>query len=106
MAKRMIQVIRSWNSAPEIGMVVVSRESLASPVPIAKIEAELSVQCFGAVPPAADLCVKAQDQRVPALLLQPESVFGQNIISMANRMFPAHAATPVSHGNPSSIRRI
>jgi len=92
LAGRLIAEIRSWNSAPEVGIVLVNLAALSITVPIPKIEADLGAQVLGAIPPAPDLCVYGQQQHTPAVLLEPEGPLAGSLSELSSRAFPTGSA--------------
>ena len=85
--KQILRTIEMWNAVPQfIGSVIVNRASLATPIPIPDIEAQLGIPTLGVIPPAADLCVAAQRAGVPLVAFDPQSLMAQSLIALAGRL--------------------
>jgi septum formation inhibitor-activating ATPase MinD len=83
----MLRTIEMWNAVPQfIGSVIVNRSSLATPIPIPDIEAQLGIPTLGVIPPAAELCVASQKARVPLVAFDPQSLMAQSLITLAGRL--------------------
>lgn len=97
-ARLVLQVIQSWEAAPQIGAVVVNRTSLGSSAPMSEIEAQLGVPVFGTIPPAADLCLAAQKANAPLVLFDAESLAASCLQRLAERLqiaIPYHRLKPL-----------
>jgi pilus assembly protein CpaE len=74
-AKLILHSVDSWNTARiAVGVVLVNRAALVSPIPISEIAAELSAPILAVIPPAADLCAAAQQAYVPVLVLDADGL--------------------------------
>jgi pilus assembly protein CpaE len=74
-AKLILSHVDSWKSVRlTIGVVIVNRAALASPMPFAEIDAELHIATLGVIPPAPDLCAAAQHAHTPMVTLDAESL--------------------------------
>ena len=83
-ARWMARAIESWNIAPQrIGAVIVNRASVTSPMPLPEINTLLGCQVLGVIPPAADLCLSAQNACAPLVALQPESLVAGGLNALA-----------------------
>ncbi|MCJ7511968.1 MAG: response regulator [Anaerolineales bacterium] len=67
-----------------LGLVVVNRAPIASPMAPAEIEERIGWEIRGQVPPAADQCALAQQRGIPIVQLQPEAVISQAIKRLAD----------------------
>jgi pilus assembly protein CpaE len=85
--KQVLRTIELWNAVPQfIGSVIVNRASLATPMPIPDIEAQLGIPTLAVIPPAPDLCVAAQKAGVPLVSFDPQSLMAQSLITLAGRL--------------------
>lgn len=67
-----------------LGVVVVNRAPIASPVTPAEIEERVGWEILGQIPPAADQCALAAGRGIPLVQLQPEAVVTQAIQRLAD----------------------
>ncbi len=95
-AKEMLQSMRSWGTLPQMGTVVVNPVALASPMALSEIQSTLSAPLFGVIPPEPDLCVQAQRQHLPLVLIQPESLIAESFSAVAQRLLSPLALSPIS----------
>ena len=68
----------------ELGVVVINRAPIASPITTSEIEDRIGWEIRGQLPPAADQCALALQRGVPIVQLQPESVISQAIQRLAS----------------------
>jgi pilus assembly protein CpaE len=88
-ARRMLQAISSWESAPQsIGAVILNRASLVAPVPIAEFEAGLGIPIFAVIPPAPDDCIAARRANRPLVAFDSESLVANSLIALAKLLRP------------------
>lgn len=73
-AKMILETIKLWNDAPEIGAIIVNRTPLPSSASIAEIEMQLRIPIFGVIPSAPDVCSAAQNARTPLVAFDSESL--------------------------------
>ena len=57
-----------------MGVALVNRSALVSPMPIAEIESQLSIPILAVIPPAADLCASVQSLHVPLVSLDADTL--------------------------------
>ncbi len=67
-----------------LGVVVVNRAPIASPVTPAEIEERIGLEIQGQIPPAADQCALAAARGIPLVQLQPEAVVTHAIQRLAD----------------------
>jgi CheY-like chemotaxis protein len=73
-AGTMLRAIESWNATPyPVGAVIVSRASVSCPMPLPEIDSLLVCEVLRVVPPAADMCLRAQNAGVPLVAVDSES---------------------------------
>jgi Flp pilus assembly CpaE family ATPase len=90
LAGKMARTIESWNATSfPVGAVIVNRASVACPVPLLEIETLLNCRVLGVVPPAPDLCLRAQNAGVPVAVLDPESLISGSLNDLAEILAPA-----------------
>jgi DNA-binding response OmpR family regulator len=66
-----------------LGVVVVNRAPIASPITPAEIEDRIGWEIRGQIPPAADQCALALQRGIPIVQLQPEAIITQAILRLA-----------------------
>lgn len=94
-ARWMARAIESWNIAPQrIGAIIVNRASVSSPMPLPEINTLLGCQVLGVIPPAADLCLSAQNASAPLVALQPESLVAGSLNTLAEILAPSRCELP------------
>jgi Flp pilus assembly CpaE family ATPase len=86
-AKVFLEVLHSWGISQQItGAIVVNRSLTYTPMPINDIASQLGCQIVGVVPPAVELCAKANQAGSPIVFLDPESTFSTTLDEMAQRL--------------------
>jgi MinD-like ATPase involved in chromosome partitioning or flagellar assembly/ActR/RegA family two-component response regulator len=94
--KVMVALLRSWMGRnPGLGAVVVTRNSLSSPLKLPDIQVQLGCPIVGVIPPAAELCANSYQSGVPLALDEPDSIAAANLTDLANRLAEP-ALVPVS----------
>ena len=94
----MARTIETWNAASlPLGAVIVSRASVACPAPLPEIESLLDCRVLGVVPPAPDLCLRAQNMGAPVAVLDPESLLSDSLKNLSEILAPAQLRL---HGRP------
>lgn len=93
LAKLMARAVESWNSAPQIGSVIVNRVAVSTPMPLTEIDAQLGCPTLGVIPPDPDLCRSAQNARTPLVSFDPESLMGEALATLAERLVAAPQAS-------------
>ena len=74
-AKLILHGVDSWNAARiSMGVALVNRSALVSPMPIAEFESQLSIPILAVIPPSADVCGSAQNAHVPLVTLDADSL--------------------------------
>ncbi|MDP9115003.1 MAG: AAA family ATPase [Acidobacteriota bacterium] len=72
-ARFLLRAVDAWKAGRvSLGMILVNRAALVSPLPLAEIEAQLALPLLGVIPPAADLCGAAQNAHSPLLTFEPD----------------------------------
>ena len=89
-AKMILETIKLWNDAPEIGAIIVNRTPVPSSASIAEIEMQLGIPIFGVIPPAPDVCSAAQNARTPLVAFDSESLVAGSIAAVADRLANPH----------------
>jgi Flp pilus assembly CpaE family ATPase len=93
--KVLLEVLHSWGISQQItGAIVVNRTMTYAPMPINDISSQLGCPIFGVVPPALELCAKANQAGSPVVFLDPESTFSTTLAEMAKR-FSAETVRPM-----------
>jgi Flp pilus assembly CpaE family ATPase len=86
----MARTIEAWNATSlPLGTVIVSRASVGFPAPLPEIESLLNCRVLGVVPPAPDLCSRAQNMGVPVAVLDPESLISGSLNELSEILAPA-----------------
>jgi Flp pilus assembly CpaE family ATPase len=85
-AKMILETIKLWNDAPEIGAIIVNRTPVPSSASVAEIEMQLGIPIFGVIPPAPDVCSAAQNARTPLVAFDSESLVAGSIAAVADRL--------------------
>jgi Flp pilus assembly CpaE family ATPase len=92
-ARWMARAIESWNAAPQpIGAVIVNRAAVGSPMPLPEINTLLGCQVLGVIPPAADLCLSAQNACAPLVAFHRESLMAGSLNALSEILAPARLA--------------
>jgi hypothetical protein len=87
--------IESWNATQHpVGAVIVNRASVGCPMPLAEIESLFQGHLRGVIPPAADLCLRAQTTGAPLVALHPESLIAASLNDLSEVLAPARRAVP------------
>jgi len=90
LAGKMARTIESWNAASlPLGAVLVSRAPVGCPAPLPEIESLLKCRVLGVVPPAPDLCLRAQNAGMPVAVLNPESQMSGSLDDLSETLAPA-----------------
>ena len=83
-AKLTVRKIESLHPSPRlVGTVVVNRTPLSLPIELAAIESQLGIPLLGAVAPAPDLFLAAQNARLPVVRFEPGSVAAGTLAAVA-----------------------
>jgi pilus assembly protein CpaE len=82
-AKRILRAMDGIASTVAMGVVVVNRAGLVSPIPATYIESELPAPIFGVIPPAPDLCAAAQKARTPLVKFDVDSLAASSLRDLA-----------------------
>lgn len=86
-AKRMARAMESWRVATKpSGTVVVNRTSLTFPMSLPEIDAQLGCLALGVIPPEPDLCLCAQNARMPLVTFLPDSPLAGSLTALAERL--------------------
>jgi Flp pilus assembly CpaE family ATPase len=95
LAAKMARTTESWNAASlPLGAVIVSRASVGCPPPLSEIEDLLDCRVLGVVPPAPDLCLRAQNAGLPVAVLDPESLMSGSLNELSEKLAPARLGVP------------
>jgi DNA-binding response OmpR family regulator len=93
-----LQALHSWGITQLVtGAILVNRVMSYTPMPLADIAAQLRCGVLGVVPPAIDLCARANQAGSPVVLLEPESTFSSLLTELTTRYLDqpsARAARP------------
>ena len=79
--------MESWSgeSKPN-GTVVMNRASLAFPMSLPEIDAQIGHLALGEIPPEPNLCLCAQNARMPLVTFLPESPVAGSLAALAERL--------------------
>jgi pilus assembly protein CpaE len=92
------RAIESWSATQNpVGAVIVNRASVGCAMPLSEIGNLLQRHVQGVIPPAADLCLRAQTTGVPLVALHPESLIAASLSDLSEVLAPARRAVPF-HG--------
>jgi len=81
-----LQVLHSWGiSQLVVGAIIVNRVMALTPLPISDITSQLGCTIFGVIPPAIELCVRANQAGSPVVFLEPESTLAGVMIGLVQR---------------------
>jgi Flp pilus assembly CpaE family ATPase len=85
--KLTLELLGSWGvSGGLVGAVVVNRTILAGAMKSPEIRSRLGCEIVGVVPPAAEVCMAAQERGVPLVLYKPDNTAAVNLTEIANRL--------------------
>jgi len=91
-AGKMLRAIESWNATPyPVGAVIVSRASVSCPMPLPEIDSLLNCEVLKVVPPAADMCLRAQNTGVPVVAVDPESPISGSLKDLSEMLAGARS---------------
>jgi Flp pilus assembly CpaE family ATPase len=86
-ARLFLEALHSWGISQQItGAIVVNRTMTYTPMPIGDIGSRLGCPIIGVVPPAIELCAKANQAGSPIVFLEPESTFSTTVAEIALRL--------------------
>jgi Flp pilus assembly CpaE family ATPase len=89
----MAQAIESWKAAPRpVGAVIVNRAPFSCPMPLTEILPSFGCQVLRGIPPAAELCLSAQNARLPLVALHPESLVAASLNDLTKILAPLRTA--------------
>ncbi|MGA2435550.1 MAG: response regulator [Bryobacteraceae bacterium] len=98
-AGRVLQeTLQAWDIRNDArGAIIVSKNPTgnANESTPSDIGAEIECPIVGVIPPAAELCARANHAGVPILVLEPESMYSTTILDMARRL-TAETVVPVA----------
>ncbi len=84
LGKLTLEGIQNWDRTPaSIGAVVVKRTVEGVPIPLPEIESELGVSILKVIPPAPELCVQSERERVPMVQCESDNLAADNLIALA-----------------------
>jgi len=87
-AKMFLQLLHSWGISQSItGAVVVNRVMGLTPMVSSEITAQLSCGILGLIPPAIELCARANQAGSPVVFLEPESTLANVLTELTNTLF-------------------
>jgi Flp pilus assembly CpaE family ATPase len=86
-ANAFLRVLRSWGISQLVtGALIVNRVMALTPLPIADMTAQLGCNLYGVIPPAIDLCARANQAGSPIVFLEPESTFAGVLRDVVERL--------------------
>ncbi len=98
-AKLMVRKVGSVHPSPRlIGAVVVNRAPLSVPIALTAIESQLGIPLLGAVAPAPDLFLAAQNARMPVVAFEPASVAAGTLTALAESLAARTSALDAAAG--------
>lgn len=101
----MARTIESWNAVPQpIGAIIVNRDSVGCPMPLAEIDTLLGCQLLGVIPPAADSCLRAHYKGAPVVTNDPESLMAASINDLREILAPTRSAAPLRGSTSERLR--
>lgn len=93
-AKVILRLVRSWGITQLVtGAIVVNRVTTYVPMPMDEITPQLDCAVLAVVPPAIELCARANQAGSPVVFFQPESTLAGVLTDVASRF----------SGDPSSL---
>ena len=112
-AGRVLQeTLQAWDIHNEVrGAIVVSKFAMTSAASgnyeLAPNDVASAMECpiVGVIPPAGDLCARANHAGIPILVLEPESLFSTTIQDMAQRVMAETAAPIEGEGSRARSQR-
>ncbi len=85
--KKFAEVLHSWGISQHMtGAILVNKVVLAAPMSLDDIAAQLGCPVAGVIPPAIELCVKANRSGNPIVFLDSESTFSGALTDLAQRL--------------------
>lgn len=87
-AKMFLELLRSWGISQLItGAVIVNRAMALTPMGMGEIAAQLSCEILGALPPAIELCARANQAGSPVVFQEPDSTLANVLTDLTQRLF-------------------
>jgi Flp pilus assembly CpaE family ATPase len=85
-AKIVLRLLRAWGITQLVtGAIVVNRVTTYIPMPMSDIAPQIDCAILGVVPPAIDLCARANQAGSPVVFFQPESTLAGVLTDVALR---------------------
>ena len=82
-----LELLKSWGSGPGlVGAVLVNRGALPTPIKPTELRLQLGCNIVGVVPPAAETCIRAQEQGESIVRSESESLAAGALIAIANNI--------------------
>jgi len=82
----MIEQVRRWGTEALIGAVIVHRSPLACPLELGEITGRLKCGIVALIPPAADICVLAQNAGAPVVESHPDALIADSLRKLALKL--------------------
>jgi Flp pilus assembly CpaE family ATPase len=93
-AKIVLRLLRAWGITQLVsGAIVVNRVTTYTPMPMEEIATEIDCAILAVIPPAVELCTRANQAGSPVVFFQPESTLAGVLTDVASRF----------SGEPSSL---
>lgn len=104
LARMTLDGIQGWERTPaSVGAVVVRRSAESGAFPVADIDAELGVPVTGVLPPAPELCIRAERTSSTLIQCDPESLIAESVMTLSQRFAPQRMP-PASSGGYAAHR--
>jgi Flp pilus assembly CpaE family ATPase len=85
-AKTQIDVVRSSGTDAELGIVVVDRVPVPTPVPLSEITSLLGASVYGVVPCAIEVAYPSASAGIPMVMSSPDREISRSLAGLAERL--------------------